>query len=101
MGSSSLPETDALLERHRIGGVCGNDALDRTSLDRDDTHKDVTKASAADDRSLSPPAKSLLEGALIEEARKPFGGRFVGFALDGSTRVVWAFVQDEADVAIP
>jgi hypothetical protein len=103
-GRVGVPNTTSLvcdlLDRVRVGRVGGCDVLDRASLNTNDTDGDTTKASTTNNDSASPAAKSLLEGALVEQT----GGKAVVLLLtvDEPSDIVRLLLgREEGDVTVP
>ena len=103
-GRVGVPNTTSLvgnlLDRVRVGRVGRCDVLNRASLDTDNTNGDTTKASTTDNDGASPTAKSLLEGALVEQA----GSEAIVFLLtmDEPSDVVGLLLGREVgDVTVP
>jgi hypothetical protein len=72
-GRVGVPNTTGLvgnlLDGVGVGRVSGCDVLNRASLNSNNTDGNTTKTSTTNNDSASPAAKSLLEGALVEQTR--------------------------------
>ena len=103
-GRVGVPNTTSLvgnlLDRVRVGRVSRCDVLNRASLNANDTDGDTTETSTTDNDSASPSAKSLLEGALVEQTR----GEAIVFLLtmDEPSDIVGLLLGREVgDVTVP